>query len=330
MTFRALVLRESDKGISANIETLSEQDLPAGDVTVDVQYSSLNYKDGMVVKGLGRLVRKYPHVPGIDFAGTVRASDDPRFKIGDEVVLTGWRVGEAHWGGFAERARVSGDWLVKLPSGLSARDCMAVGTAGLTSMLAIIALEAAGMAPDDRPVLVTGAAGGVGSVAVALLAQLGYRVEASTGRPSLHGYLQELGASAIVERAELAEPLKRPLGSERWQAAIDTVGSHTLANVLSQIAYGGGVAACGLAGGADLPASVMPFLLRGVSLLGIDSVMCPLQRREAAWTRLALALDRDALSAITHTASLADLPALADDILAGRVQGRTVIDLTRT
>ena len=330
MGFSAFVLRKTDDGITGSVEKVGEDALPTGNVEVDVQYSSFNFKDGMVVKGQGRLVSDYPHIPGIDFAGTVTSSEDQRFAPGDEVILTGWRVGEKHWGGFAQKARVNADWLVKLPSGLSLRQSMIIGTAGLTAMLCIIALEKAGLEPGGRPVLVTGAAGGVGSVAVALLAAAGYEVHASTGRSELGDYLKKLGASEIVERAELAQDTGRPLGSERWAAAVDTVGSQTLATVLTQIAYGGSVAACGLAGGADLPASVMPFLLRGVSLLGIDSVMCPLPLREAAWDRVGQVLPPDLMEEITATVGLSDVPKLADDILTGKVRGRTVIDLART
>lgn len=327
MGFSAFVLRKTEEGIAGAVEQVGEDALPEGDVLVDVACSSMNYKDGMVVKGLGRLVRDYPHVPGIDFAGTVSSSQDPRFKPGDEVVLTGWRVGEVHWGGFARKARVKGDWLVKLPEGLTPRQSMIIGTAGLTAMLSVIALEKAGLKPGGKPVLVTGAAGGVGSVAVALLAAAGYEVHASTGRAEQGEYLRKLGASEIVERSELSQDTGRPLGSERWAAAIDTVGSQTLATVLSQIAYGGAVAACGLAGGSDLPATVMPFLLRGVSLLGIDSVMCPLELREAAWRRIAQVMPRALMEEITTDVALADVPRIADEILAGKVRGRTVVDL---
>jgi len=327
MGFSAFVLRKDNDGITGSVEKVGEEALPSGNVDVDVAFSSLNYKDGMVVKGMGRLVRDYPHIPGIDFAGTVTSSRDPRFAPGDEVVLTGWRVGEIHWGGFAQKARVNGDWLVKLPDGLSLRQSMIIGTAGLTAMLCINALERAGLEPGRRPVLVTGAAGGVGSVAVALLAAAGYEVHASSGRPELSDYLRKLGAREIVERAELSQDSGRPLGSETWDAAVDTVGSQTLATVLSRIAYGGSVAACGLAGGSDLPATVMPFLLRGVSLLGIDSVMCPLDRREAAWKRIAELLPASLFEEITTDATLADLTRLAEDILAGKIRGRTVIAL---
>ncbi|MEQ8666075.1 MAG: MDR family oxidoreductase [Rhodospirillales bacterium] len=324
---RALMLEESDGKVTATITEISDDDLPEGDVTVDVEYSDLNYKDGMVVNGIGKLVRDYPHVPGIDFAGTVSASDNPAYKPGDAVVLTGWRVGEMHWGGFAERARVKGDWLVKLPDGLTAKRAMGIGTAGFTAMLAIMALEEHGVTPDKGEVLVTGAAGGVGSVAVALLAAKGYTVAASTGRAETHDYLKDLGASVIVDRSELSEPPGRPLDKERWAGCIDSVGGTTLAHVLTQMAYGSSVAAVGLAGGNVLESTVLPFLLRGVNLLGIDSVMCPKARREAAWARLASDLDMAKLDAMITEAPLGDVPDLATAILKGQTRGRTVIDV---
>lgn len=325
--FKALVLRQSDDAVAPAVETLNDAALPPGDVTVSVRYSDLNYKDGMILKGLGKLVRDYPHVPGVDFAGTVERSDDPRYRPGDEVVLTGWRVGELRWGGYAQRARVQGDWLIPLPAGFDAKRAMAVGTAGFTAALALIALEEQGLTPDaDGELLVTGAAGGVGSVAVALAARRGYRVVASTGRAETHDYLRALGASRIIDRAELSDGPIRPLDKERWAAAIDAVGSTTLARVLSQLRYRGSVAACGLAGGNDLPGSVVPFLLRGVRLIGVDSVMCPIPRRQAAWARLAADLPRDRLDAMTETVRLEDLPDLADRILAGQVRGRIVVD----
>lgn len=325
---RALLLEETeDRKVSAAITDISDDQLPEGDVTVDVEYSTLNYKDGMVINGIGRLVRSYPHVPGIDFAGTVSASSNPEFKEGDSVVLTGWRVGEMHWGGFAERARVKGDWLVKLPEGLTARQAMGVGTAGFTAMLAILALEDHGLTPDSGDVLVTGAAGGVGSVAVALLAAKGYSVAASTGRAETHDYLKDLGASSIVDRSEFSEPPSRPLDKERWAGCIDSVGGTTLASVLTQMNYGGSVAAVGLAGGNVLESTVLPFLLRGVNLLGIDSVMCPKPKREAAWARIASDLDKTKLDAMITEAPLGDLPELAKAILKGQTRGRTVIDV---
>ena len=329
--FKALLLEESDGKVSASLQDLEESRLPEGDVTVDVEYSTLNYKDGMIVKGLGRMVRSYPHVPGIDFAGTVAESSNSEFKPGDRVVLTGWRVGEAHWGGHAQKARVKGDWLVPLPEGLSAKRAMAVGTAGFTAMLAVIALEAHGVTPDKttdgREVLVTGAAGGVGSVAVAVLAKLGYRVAASTGRAETHDYLRDLGASTIVGRAELAEVSKRPLERERWAGCVDSVGGTTLAHVLAETAYGGAIGAVGLAGGNTLETTVLPFLLRGVNLLGIDSVMCPGPRRREAWRRIVSDLPMDKLDAMISEAPLADLPRLGKEILKGAVRGRLVIDV---
>lgn len=327
MTFRALVVRKNEDTTSATVEDLSLDQLPEGDVTVAVEYSTLNYKDGLCVGSGGGLVQNYPHVPGIDFAGTVEASENPNFSAGDRVVLTGWRVGEARWGGYAQKARVKGEWLVKLPESLSNRHSMAVGTAGLTAMLAINALEAHGVTPGELPVLVTGASGGVGSVATNLLARLGFKVAAVTGRPENTDYLTSLGATEIIAREELAETVKRPLESERFAGGIDAVGGAMLARTLGQIAYGGSVAAVGLAGGAGLPATVIPFLLRGVNLLGIDSVMQPLAAREAAWARLDGLLDRDQLEAMITNASLEDLPKLGRDILKGQVQGRVVVDV---
>ena len=327
-SFKALMLTEADGAVTAAVTEVPVADLPDGDVTVAVEYSDLNYKDGMVVKGLGRLVRAYPHIPGIDFAGTVAESRHPDFSPGDKVVLTGWRVGEIWWGGHAQMARVKGDWLIPLPEGFDTRQAMAVGTAGFTAALALIALERAGLAPGgDGTLLVTGAAGGVGSVAVALAARSGYRVAASTGRAETHAYLTSLGAAEIVDRAELSEGPVKPLDRERWAGAIDAVGSTTLAKVLSQLSYGGAVAACGLAGGSDLPASVIPFLLRGVRLIGIDSVMCPIPERREAWERLARDLPRQVLESATTVAGLSDLPDLAGKILEGRVRGRVVIDV---
>jgi acrylyl-CoA reductase (NADPH) len=324
-SFRALVLHEEGGKVVPRLETLDESRLPPGEVTVRVEYSTLNYKDGMILQGQGRLVRQYPHVPGIDFAGTVEASASPEFKPGDAVILTGWRVGELHWGGYAERARVKADWLVRRPAGLSAQQAMAIGTAGFTAMLALIALERHGLAPENGDVLVTGASGGVGGVAVALLAALGYRVVAATGRPELRDYLESLGAAELIDRALLAAKPARPLDRERWAGAIDAVGGTTLATILTQLKYRAAVAACGLAGGSDLPASVIPFLLRGVSLLGIDSVMCPRGERVAAWERLARDLPRDRLDRMTATVPLAELPALAPRILGGEVRGRVVV-----
>ncbi len=324
---KALVLREAEGKVRAAIERVEESALPAGEVTVAVEYSTLNYKDGLILNGLGRLVRTYPHVPGIDLAGTVERSDAPDYKPGDKVLLTGWRVGEVQWGGYAEKARVKAAHLVKLPDGLTAKRAMAIGTAGFTAMLAVMALEQHGLAPGNGEVLVTGAAGGVGSVAIAVLAKLGYRVIASTGRPEQHDYLTGLGAAGFLDRAELAKPPARPLDSERWAGAVDAVGSTTLASLLTQLKYGASVAACGLAGGSDLPASVVPFLLRGVNLLGIDSVMCPVDRRRAAWSRLARDLPMAKLDALTETVPLEALPELGQKILKGAVRGRVVVDL---
>ena len=324
---KALVLHEAEGKVTPRIERVAESALPPGEVTVTVEYSTLNYKDGLIVNGLGRLVRKYPHVPGVDFAGTVETSQSPEYRPGDKVVLTGWRVGEVQWGGYAEKARVKASQLVKLPSGLTTKRAMAIGTAGFTSMLAVVALEAHGLKADQGEVLVTGAAGGVGSVATAILAKLGYAVAAATGRPEQHDYLRGLGAKTFVDRAELAKPPTKPLDSERWAGAIDAVGSTTLATLLTQLKYGGSVAACGLAGGNDLPASVLPFLLRGVNLLGIDSVMCPADRRRAAWARLGSDLPMDKLDALTEVVPLGAVVELSKKILKGGVRGRVVVDL---
>jgi len=328
VTFNALVVeKDADGTTHAAVKALTEADLPAGEVLVRVEYSTVNYKDGLCLGSGGGLVRNWPHVPGIDLAGTVEASDDARYAPGDKVVLTGWRVGEAYWGGYAQKARVRADWLVPLPEGLTTRAAMAVGTAGLTAMLAILALEAHGLRPGQGPVLATGAAGGVGSVAVALLARLGHEVAAVTGRPETEAYLRDLGATRIVPRADLAETVKRPLEAETWAGCIDAVGGAMLARVLGQMKYGTSVAAVGLAGGAGLPASVVPFLLRGVNLLGIDSVMQPFANRQAAWARIASDMPMDKLDAMISMATLDDLPRLGREILAGQIKGRTVIDL---
>jgi len=325
--FRAIVLEQSDGGVKSSVQTLDDASLPEGDVTVAVHYSDLNYKDGMVVRGLGKLVRTYPHIPGIDFAGVVETSNSPRFKPGEEVVLTGWRVGEVHWGGYASRARVKSDWLVPLPAGMTAKQAMAIGTAGFTAMLAVMALEEHGLTPDNEgEVLVTGAAGGVGSIAVALLANMGYRVAASTGREDQHDYLRDLGATTIIDRAELAEA-RGPLGPERWSGAIDSVGGKALGAVLAGLRYWSSCASVGNAGGIELGGTVLPFLLRGVNLLGIDSATCPLERRLIAWPRLARDLPMDKLDAIAQVAPLSEVPALAERILKGQVRGRTVIDV---
>jgi acrylyl-CoA reductase (NADPH) len=326
MPFTALVVDRSEDGaISQNVRDLDDSALPEGDVTVAVEYSTVNYKDGLCLTGQGGLVRTYPHVPGIDFAGTVETSSDPRYKPGDEVILTGWRVGENRWGGYAAKARVKADWLVPLPNGISARQSMAVGTAGLTAVLALQALEAHGLAPDKGEVLVTGAAGGVGSVAVALLAASGYRVAAVTGRPETEDYLKGLGASRIIPRAELAEVSKKPLEAETWAGCINAVGGAMLARVLGQMKYGGSVAAVGLAGGANLPATVIPFLLRSVNLLGIDSVLQPFANRVSAWNRIASDLPMEKVEAMVSEVGLPDLPKIGADILQGAVKGRVVV-----
>ena len=327
--FRALVVeKDEDSGkTSASVQQIALERLPHGEVTVAVAYSTVNYKDGLCIGPGGGLVRNYPHVPGIDLAGTVETSDDPRYTPGDRVVLTGWRVGEAHWGGYAQKARVKADWLVTLPDGLSPRQAMAVGTAGFTAMLAIMALENHGLQPGQGPVLVTGAAGGVGSVATAILANLGYEVAGVTGRPEAADYLKTLGATQIVARDEINETVKRPLEGEIWAGCVDAVGGAMLARVLGQMKYGASVAAVGLAGGAALPATVIPFLLRGVNLLGIDSVMQPYENRIRAWRRIARDLPMDKLEAMVQPATLEDLPRLGAEILKGQVQGRVVVDV---
>jgi acrylyl-CoA reductase (NADPH) len=326
---KALVLRETSGKVAGAIEEVAESQLPAGDVTVAVQYSTLNYKDGLVLSGLGRLVRQYPHVPGVDFAGTVEASDSPLWKKGDSVILTGWRVGETQWGGYAQKARVKGEWLVALPAGLTPERAMGIGTAGLTAMLAVMALERHGLTPERGEVLVTGAAGGLGSVATAILAKLGYKVAASTGRAETHDYLKSLGASSIIDRTGIATPSGKLLDPERWAGCIDSVGGSTLATVLPQMKQRGAVASCGLAGGTKLETTVVPFLLRGVSILGIDSVTCPTAERTVAWGRLARELPAARLDAMVQTAGLGDLLRLGPDILAGRVRGRVVVDVNR-
>ncbi len=325
--FRALLLTERDGKVTSEITTRETGELPPGDVLVRIHWSTLNYKDGMVLGGIGRLVRSYPHVPGVDFAGTVEESSSAHWKPGDEVLLTGWRVGEQRWGGFAQYARVPGEWLVRVPDGMGAKRAMAIGTAGFTSMLAVMALERHGLKPGDGEVLVTGGAGGVGSVAVALLAKLGHRVVASTGRPETHGFLTELGAADFIDRATLAAPSTRPLQAERWAGAVDAVGSTTLANLIAQLKYRASVAACGLAGGSDLPATVIPFLLRGVNLLGIDSVMAPLAERQEAWTRLAKELAPGLIDGLTETIPLGALPEYGRKILAGQTRGRVVVEI---
>ena len=329
MTFNALVVNKDDESgrTNASVQELSVDQLPDGEVLIAVEYSTVNYKDGLCIGPGGGLVRKYPHVPGIDFAGVVEASEDARYKPGDKVVLTGWRVGEAHWGGYSQKARVKADWLVPLPDGLDSRQAMAVGTAGFTAMLAVMALEDHGLKPGQGPVLVTGAAGGVGSVATAILSHLGYEVAGVTGRPETADYLKSLGATQIVAREELNETVKRPLEAETWSGCVDAVGGEMLARVLGQMKYGASVAAVGLAGGAGLPATVIPFLLRGVNLLGIDSVMRPFDDRQRAWQRIAKDLPLEKLNDMVHPATLSDLPKLGADILKGQVKGRVVVDV---
>jgi acrylyl-CoA reductase (NADPH) len=325
-TFKAIRIDKADKGTTAQLTQFDDAELMDGDVTVRVEWSTLNYKDGLALTGKAPVVRRFPMIAGIDFAGTVEQSSHPAWKAGDKVVCTGWGMGETHLGAYAEKARVKGDWLVALPQGLSARDAMAIGTAGFTAMLSVLALEKHGLSPKSGPVVVTGAAGGVGSVAVAVLSWLGYHVIASTGRTSEADYLKGLGAAEVIDRNELSAPAK-PLAKERWAGGVDSVGSNTLANLLSMTKYGGAIAACGLAAGMDLPSSVAPFILRGVCLLGIDSVMCPIEPRKAAWQRLASDLDRSKLSEITTEIPLGDVPQWGAKILAGEVRGRIVVKI---
>jgi len=324
--FKALMLREAEGKTVAAIEDLGTGDLPEGDVLVEVRYSSLNYKDGLAVTGRGKVVRRFPMIPGIDLVGKVLESESPDYAAGDEVVLTGWGVGEKHWGGYSQRQRLRSEWLVPLPEGLGPMEAMAIGTAGLTAMLCVMAIGDAGAVTGGGPVLVTGASGGVGSVAVALLAVAGFQVTALTGRADNVEYLRDLGAAGFVTREEMEKP-PRALESQRWGAAVDTVGGKILARVLAEMKYGAAVAACGLAGGADLPTTVMPFILRGVRLLGVDSVMCPRERRVEAWRRLAAELPAKALATIGRTITLEEVPPAAADILAGRVRGRVVVDV---
>ncbi|MET0940709.1 MAG: MDR family oxidoreductase [Mesorhizobium sp.] len=326
-TFKAILIsRDEDKKQSVSISQLTEADLMDGDVTVAVEATTVNYKDGLAITGTAPVVRRFPLIPGVDFAGTVVASSHPDWKPGDKVLLNGWGVGETHHGAFSERARVKGEWLVPLPEGMSPREAMAVGTAGYTAMLSIMALERHGITPERGPLVVTGAAGGVGSVAVAVLSKLGYHVIASTGRFAEHGYLKDLGAAEIIAREELSGPAK-PLGKERWAGGVDAVGSHTLANVLSMTSYGGAVAACGLAQGMDLPASVAPFILRGVSLLGIDSVMAPKALRLEAWRRISTDLDHEKLAALSTVMPFDGIINAAHDIVEGKVRGRLVVEM---
>ena len=326
--FKAFVIDQQGDAVRGAVTELDDKQLPNEALTVDVEYSTLNYKDGMVIKGLGRMVRKYPHVPGVDLAGVVAESSDERFVIGDRVVVTGWRVGESYWGGYSQKVRVNPDFAIKLPDSLSCFHAMALGTAGLTAMLAIESLERMGMTTaSQRPILVTGAAGGVGSIAVLALSRLGYSVAASTGRPQESHYLTSLGAASVISRAEFADPVSRPLESERFAGAIDNVGGNSLARVLAQLESNASVASVGLVGGAVFTANVMPFLLRGVNILGIDSVSCPNPRRLRAWQRLGELIPRSILESLTTTHPLEDLPELAEDILDGKIKGRTVIDL---
>lgn len=330
MTFRALVLTQgADRKVSGAVETLPEDRLPAGDVTVAIDYSTLNYKDGLVLTSGGGLVKTWPHVGGIDFAGTVETSDNPSFKPGDKVVLNGYRVGELHWGGYATKARVKGDWLVRLPASISPRRAMAIGTAGYTSMLCVAALEKHGIRPASGEILVTGAAGGVGSVAVAILAKLGYTVVAATGRAQEGDYLKALGATTIMDRKELTEAPDRPLLGERFAGVVDTVSGVMFARALAQVKYGGAAAVCGLAAGPAFPGSILPFILRGVSVYGIDSVMLPKAPREEAWRRLGSDLPLDKLDSTVSEAGLGDLMALAPKILKGEIRGRVVVDVNK-
>jgi acrylyl-CoA reductase (NADPH) len=325
-TFKAIVIDKGEAGQTVRFADFDEKDLMEGDVTVRVEWSTVNYKDGLAITGKAPVVRRFPMIAGVDFAGTVESSSHPAWKAGDKVILNGWGLGETHLGAYAQKARVKGDWLVRLPASMSTRDAMAIGTAGYTAMLAVMALERSGVTPVRGPIVVTGAAGGVGSVAVAVLAKLGYAVTASTGRPDEAAYLKGLGATEVIERKELGGP-PRPLAKERWAGGIDSVGSTTLANVLSMTRYGGTVAACGLAGGMDLPASVAPFILRGVSLIGIDSVMCPLGLRQQAWRRLETDLDRAKIEAMTSEIGLSDVTGAATRIVEGQVRGRIVVKI---
>jgi acrylyl-CoA reductase (NADPH) len=323
-SFKAILIEKSEDGQKVALADFDDKDLMDGDVTVRIEWSTVNYKDGLAITGKAPVVRRFPMIPGVDFAGTVESSSHPAWKSADKVICNGWGLGETHLGAYAERARVKGDWLVPLPQSMSARDAMAIGTAGYTAMLCVMALERHGLASQRGPVIVTGAAGGVGSVAVALMAKLGRHVIASTGRPQEADYLKSLGAAEVIDRAELSGPAK-PLAKERWAAGIDTVGSTTLANVLAMTRYSGAIAACGLAGGMDLPASVAPFILRGVSLLGVDSVMCPLALRRTAWKRLESDLDRGKLATMTSEIGLADVITTAPRIVEAKVRGRIVV-----
>jgi acrylyl-CoA reductase (NADPH) len=325
-TFKAIRIDKAEKGTTVALTQFDEAELMEGDVTVRVEWSTLNYKDGLALTGKAPVVRRFPMIAGIDFAGTVEQSSNPQWKAGDKVICNGWGMGETHLGAYAEKARVKGDWLVRLPEGMSTREAMAIGTAGYTAMLSVLALEKHGLAPSHGPIVVTGAAGGVGSVATAVLSKLGYHVIASTGRVSEAAYLKSLGAAEVIDRSELSGPAK-PLARERWAGGIDSVGSTTLANLLSMTKYGGAITACGLAAGMDLPSSVAPFILRGVCLLGIDSVMCPIELRKVAWSRLAGDLDRQKLTEITHEIGLDEAIGAGAKILAGQVRGRIVVKI---
>jgi acrylyl-CoA reductase (NADPH) len=324
--FKGILIEKDDTGYRASVKSIDEADLPEGDVTVKVSHSTLNYKDGLAITGRGPVVRKFPLVPGIDLVGTVEESSNPGFKVGDKVVLNGWGVGESHWGGLAQKARLKGDWLVPLPEAFTPQQAMAIGTAGYTAMLCVMALERHGVTPDKGEILVTGAAGGVGSVAVAILSKLGYTVVGVTGRPEERDYIMGLGASDVLERSAFSTPGK-PLGRERWAGAVDVVGSHTLANVCATTRYGGVVTACGLAGGMDLPASVAPFILRGVTLAGVDSVMAPRALRLQAWQRLSVDLDLTKLGQIAEEIGLSEVIGMATKLLDGQVRGRVIVDV---
>ena len=326
--FKAVLISREEDNYSAQLEEIEESQLPEGDVTIDVQYSTLNYKDGLAITGKSPVVRKFPMVPGVDMVGTVSSSAHPHFKAGDAVVLNGWGVGETHWGGLAQKARLNGDWLVPLPRSFNPKQAMSIGTAGYTAMLCIMALEQHGITPDSGEILVTGATGGVGSVAVALLAKLGYQVVAMTGRAEESEFVSALGASEIMARSEYAEP-GRPLAKERWAGVIDVVGSHVLANACAATKYGGTVAACGLAGGFDLKTTVMPFILRGVTLAGVDSVMCPQDKRLEAWSRLEQDLDLSKLDDIAHEIGLSEAIETARSLLDGKLRGRVIVDVNR-
>jgi acrylyl-CoA reductase (NADPH) len=326
--FKAIVLRKEGTTFSCKIEELAETDLPPGDVLVAVEYSTINYKDGLAIANRGPVVRRFPMIPGIDLAGRVLESSHPDYRSGDRVVLNGWGIGETHWGGLAQRARVKGEWLVKLPEDIDTRSAMAIGTAGYTAMLSVLALEKNQVLPGSGEIIVTGAAGGVGSIAVAILARLGYSVTASTGRPEEADYLRALGATTIIHRDEINKPGK-PLQSERWAGAVDTVGSHTLANVLASTRQQGTVTCCGLAQGGDLPTTVMPFILRAVRLVGISSVLLPHALRLEAWSRLATDLDRAKLASISSEVALSEAPRIAEEILAGQIRGRVIVDVNR-